>query len=119
MIACLVSDKSKPGALLGAWVKAFIGPLAIPIIPRLFQIGFTYAQPFLITAAINLAATPQTQEFNNNGYGLIGAYFLVYTGIAVRDLLICICMKLGTLISVSLFRYLEPNMDGIIVVLWP
>ncbi|EHK50430.1 multidrug resistance-like protein [Trichoderma atroviride IMI 206040] len=78
-----VSDKSKSGALLGAWIKTFIGPLTIPIIPRLFQIGFTYTQPFLITAAINLAATPQTQQFNNNGYGLIGAYILVYTGIAV------------------------------------
>ncbi|KAK6449569.1 hypothetical protein FP744_10005819 [Trichoderma asperellum] len=79
----MVSDKRKPGALLGAWVKTFIGPLAIPIIPKLFRIGFTYAQPFLITAAINLAATPQTQQFNDNGYGLIGAYILVYTGIAV------------------------------------
>ncbi|KAL7924395.1 multidrug resistance-like protein [Trichoderma austrokoningii] len=78
-----VSDKSKSGALLGAWIRAFIGPLTIPIIPRLFQIGFTYTQPFLITAAINLAATPQTQQFNNNGYGLIGGYILVYTGMAV------------------------------------
>lgn len=55
----------------------------MPVIPRLFQIGFTYAQPFLVTAAINLAATPQTQPYNNNGYGLIGAYILVYSGIAV------------------------------------
>ncbi|RFU80509.1 abc transporter [Trichoderma arundinaceum] len=78
-----VPDKSKPGALFSAWIGAFVGPLTMPVIPRLFQIGFTYAQPFLITAAIELAVTPQTQQFNNNGYGLIGAYILVYTGIAV------------------------------------
>lgn len=87
-------------------MKAFRGPLAIPIIPRLFQIGFTYAQPFLITAAINLAATPQTQQFNNNGYGLIGAYILVYTGIAVRDFQICLLFELCTLNVSSLLRYL-------------
>lgn len=74
-------------------MKTFIGPLTIPIIPRLFQIGFTYTQPFLITAAINLAATPQTQQFNNNGYGLIGAYILVYTGIAVRSFPICFLIE--------------------------
>ncbi|KAK1241278.1 hypothetical protein MKX08_001252 [Trichoderma sp. CBMAI-0020] len=76
-----VSDKSKSGALLGAWIKAFIGPLTIPIIPRLFQIGFTYTQPFLITAAINLAATPQTQQFNNNGSTPSGTLTLVSTDI--------------------------------------
>jgi hypothetical protein len=67
----------------------------MPIIPRLFQTGFTYAQPFLITAAINLAVTPQTEQFNNNGYGLIGAYILVYTGIAVRHLPNSIPLKFG------------------------
>ena len=78
-----VSDKTVPNVLFATWLKAFYKAMLMPVIPRLFQIGFTYAQPFLITAAIDLAATPQKQPYNNNGYGLIGAYVLVYSGIAV------------------------------------
>lgn len=52
-------------------------------IPKLCYIGFTYAQPFLITQAIALASTPEIQRYDNLGYGLIGAYVIVYTGIAV------------------------------------
>jgi hypothetical protein len=52
-------------------------------IPKLFEIGFTYSQPFLVNAAIKLASQPQMQPYDNTGYGLIGAYAIVYTGIAV------------------------------------
>lgn len=78
-----IPDKTAPNALFSTWLEAFSGPLMSPVIPKLFQIGFTYAQPSLITAAIDLAARPNGQPYNNDGYGLIGAYFLVYTGIAV------------------------------------
>ncbi|TLD19247.1 hypothetical protein PspLS_09793 [Pyricularia sp. CBS 133598] len=78
-----VPDRAAPGALFNAWLSAFGGPVMAAVIPKLLQIGFTYAQPFLITAAIELAVTPQDEPNNNRGYGLIGAYFLVYTGIAV------------------------------------
>lgn len=78
-----IPDKTAPNALFSTWLGAFSGPLMSPVFPKLFQIGFTYAQPFLITAAIDLAARPNGQPYNNNGYGLIGAYFIVYTGIAI------------------------------------
>lgn len=57
--------------------------MMFPVIPRLFQVGFTFAQPFLVTAAIELAYLPQQLPYNNLGYGLIGAFILVYGGLAV------------------------------------
>ncbi|WYZ37828.1 hypothetical protein EsH8_II_001334 [Colletotrichum jinshuiense] len=78
-----VPDRTAPGALFSTWLRVFAGPVATAIIPKLFQIAFSYAQPFLINEAISLASQPQTQPYNNRGFGLIGAYVLVYTGIAV------------------------------------
>lgn len=57
--------------------------MSAAVVPKLFQIGFNYAQPLLIQQAIELAGLPQTREYRNRGFGLIGAYVLVYTGIAV------------------------------------
>ncbi|KAJ3955412.1 hypothetical protein N0V92_008076 [Colletotrichum tropicale] len=73
----------KPGALFSTWLRVFAGPMSAAVIPKLFQIGFNYAQPLLIQQAIELAGLPQTREYRNRGFGLIGAYVLVYTGIAV------------------------------------
>ncbi|CCF44599.1 ABC transporter [Colletotrichum higginsianum] len=78
-----VPNKTVPGALFSTWLRAFAGPVSAAIVPKLFQIAFNYAQPFLIDEAIRLASQPQVQPFNNRGFGLIGAYAIVYTGIAV------------------------------------
>ncbi|KAI8155534.1 ABC transporter [Colletotrichum sp. SAR 10_70] len=76
-------DQARPGALFSTWLRVFAGPMSAAVIPKLFQIGFNYAQPLLIQQAIELAGLPQTREYRNRGFGLIGAYVLVYTGIAV------------------------------------
>jgi hypothetical protein len=78
-----VPDKTVPGILFRTWLGVFLGPLTVAVIPNLCLIGFLYAQPLLINAAVTLAGLPQLQSFNNVGYGLIGAYVIVYTGIAV------------------------------------
>ncbi|EQB44229.1 ABC transporter [Colletotrichum gloeosporioides Cg-14] len=78
-----VPDKTRPGALFSTWLRVFAGPMSAAVIPKLCQIGFNYAQPLLIQQAIELAGLPQTREYSNRGFGLIGAYVLVYTGIAV------------------------------------
>ncbi|TDZ58384.1 ABC transporter atnG [Colletotrichum trifolii] len=78
-----VPDKTVPGALFNTWLRTFAGPMSAAIVPKLFQIAFNYAQPFLIQEAIALSGLPQTREHDNRGFGLIGAYILVYTGIAV------------------------------------
>ncbi|KAF2177348.1 hypothetical protein K469DRAFT_755155 [Zopfia rhizophila CBS 207.26] len=53
------------------------------IVPRLCLIAFNFCQPFLIQRAIGLADEPITSETTNFGYGMIGAYVLVYVGISV------------------------------------
>jgi ATP-binding cassette, subfamily C (CFTR/MRP), member 1 len=65
-------------AVHGKWILA-------GVIPRIFQIGFTFSQPLLVEAAVAFAATPDETRYNNLGYGLIGAYAIIYTGIAVRQ----------------------------------
>lgn len=45
--------------------------------------GFTFAQPFMVQRGVEFAATPETGAYNNTGYGLIGAYLIVYAGIGV------------------------------------
>ena len=51
--------------------------------PRLGLIAFNFCQPFLIQRAISFSSRSKSEDPNNVGYGLIGAYFLVYTGIAI------------------------------------
>lgn len=84
--------------LNGAWLKV-IGkrsllisyflrlkwPLLAAVPPRLGLIAFNFCQPFLIERTISFSQEPATEDTSNVGYGLIGAYFLVYTGIALTS----------------------------------
>lgn len=47
------------------------------------MIGFNFAQPFMITAVLVNTEDPIILESWNRGYGLIGATFLIYLGLAV------------------------------------
>lgn len=58
--------------------------LGAAAITRAALIGFSFAQPFLITAAINHVERDPGVRNKNEGYGLIGATFLIYLGITVR-----------------------------------
>lgn len=51
--------------------------------PRLGLIAFNFCQPFLIQRAITFSSQSKSEDSNDVGYGLIGAYFLVYSGIAI------------------------------------
>lgn len=50
--------------------------------PRLALIGFQFCQVFLLNRAIAFSQQPANANTTNEGYGLIGAYFIVYCGIA-------------------------------------
>lgn len=55
--------------------------------PRLCLIGFNFCQPFLINRAVKFSQETSNVQQRNIGYGLIGAYIIVFVGIAVCALL--------------------------------
>lgn len=63
-------------------MKALGWDLLSPIVPRLILIAFTIGQPLCLRRFLDYL---QGDDDNVNvGYGMIGAYFLIYFGIAVR-----------------------------------
>lgn len=80
-------DRSARGkfALLRAMARAMLVPLSTAIVPRLSLIFFRFMQPFLIHRVSSFVAQPVTEYTTNQGWGLTGAYGLVYLGIAVSS----------------------------------
>lgn len=78
------SDRSSGDyALLKASAFCFRWQIFYTMIPLLFSIGFSYAQPFLIASAVTYIGLPINEANQNTGYGLIGATALIYIGITV------------------------------------
>lgn len=69
------------GGLSTLALKCVGHDMLYPILPRLFVSLFTFLQPFLIDAMLNWL-TRDDHDAANQGYGLIAATFLVYSGIA-------------------------------------
>lgn len=72
-----------PHSLLLLFFQRFKWHFLCAVPPRLAYIGFTFCQPFLITRAVDLSSQPVSVASKNDGYGLIGAYLIVYVGIAI------------------------------------
>ena len=58
---------------------------ALVFIPRLSLIGFTFAQPFLISTVMELLLKPDNEASRYEGYGLVLAAAAIYLGIAVSE----------------------------------
>lgn len=63
-------------------MRAYRSPLLSAIIPRLLLTAFTFCQPFLIETTVTWIGEPEASLAS--GKGLIGAFALVYIGMAVR-----------------------------------
>lgn len=64
----------------------------MPIIPRLALLALTFCQPLLLRRLLDYLKHSDV-ESKNIGYGLIGAYFVVYVGLAVsavHNIIICV-----------------------------
>ena len=86
LIDSAIGDRERPVPLLTCIIKSLKWPIISAIIPRICQLGLMMSQPFLINRTINFISEPVNQHSKNVGYGLIGAYGLVYIGTAVRDI---------------------------------
>ncbi|KAK5993610.1 ABC multidrug transporter B [Cladobotryum mycophilum] len=53
------------------------------ILPRMGTVALTIAQPFLVSKALRFLSLPKDEYINNTGYGLIGAFALVFIGSAI------------------------------------
>ena len=76
-----LADKSGKDALLLTYLLHYKWSILAGVIPRLCTTGFRFAQPFLVQRVLSFLDGPD--ESNNVGYGLIGAYVVVYIGLAV------------------------------------
>ncbi|KAH8896000.1 putative ABC transporter [Thozetella sp. PMI_491] len=76
------SNKGKSGSLFLALAKALKWHILYPVFPLLCHIGFTFAQPLMLTRVLKYLADTTLVD-TNDGYGLIGAYAVVYIGIGV------------------------------------
>ncbi|OAA60152.1 ABC transporter, transmembrane domain, type 1 [Cordyceps fumosorosea ARSEF 2679] len=71
----------KKNAFVAACGRAFAWSFISAVIPRLFLIGFKFAQPFMINNVLEFIGNKNAPQ--NIGNGLIGAYALVYAGMAI------------------------------------
>ncbi|KAK1675557.1 P-loop containing nucleoside triphosphate hydrolase protein [Colletotrichum godetiae] len=80
------SPKTGNNALLGTIFSALKWPILAPVPAYMILVGLQLAQPFMISTIMAYLASPvdHTEDQRNIGYGLIGAYGLVYVSIAVR-----------------------------------
>lgn len=77
------APKVQPRALLWSTLKATRASFAYCILPRICLIGFRYTQPFLLSRTVDFANSPE--EPDSIGWGLTGAFGLVFVGLAVAN----------------------------------
>lgn len=80
----LQRDDNRRHQLIKVTIYAYRLAFLSAIPPRLALSVFNFAQPFLITATIDYIGGPSAPESKLTGQALIGAYIVVYVGLAVR-----------------------------------
>ena len=83
----IIKSRGNGNSLLRACLGHYKWQIGAGIVPRALQIGFLFAQPFLIRTTIALMSTPDSLYTTYIGYAIIGSYAIVYIGIAVSTVL--------------------------------
>ncbi|BAE64600.1 unnamed protein product [Aspergillus oryzae RIB40] len=76
-------NRNSPHSLLWACCRYYLVPILLGVVPRALQVAFTFAQPFLVEATTTWVASNELTHPKAQGYALIGAFGIIYTGIAV------------------------------------
>jgi ATP-binding cassette subfamily C (CFTR/MRP) protein 1 len=103
--------------MLSAIFKSHWPPLLLPIIPRLCLIGFTFCQPLLLNRTLDFLGQREQSDTPDIGNGLIGAYAIVYLGLAVstgfywHKQLRCLTIIRGSIVTAIYQKTLEVS-DG-------
>ncbi|ESU15058.1 hypothetical protein FGSG_08308 [Fusarium graminearum PH-1] len=78
-------NQEPKSGLLKDLARTLIGPILLPVAPRVALIAFQFCQPFFIDSTLNYLQAPETPNSKSVSYGLVGAAFLIYAGIAVSS----------------------------------
>lgn len=93
--------------------RALLGPMLMPVVPRLILIGFTFSQPFFLAAVLETVSRKAESGTQRDSIGLIGAAVFIYTGIALSRAFYgyftqrAIAMARGCLVSAVYEKTLE------------
>lgn len=89
------------------------------IVPRLMLSAFTFCQPFLIQAAVShLSGTANEDDHERFGQALVGAFALVYLGIAVSQLpvpTVLVFLSQKAVIDMTTNGFMFPDIKGSIL----
>lgn len=77
------ASKRSKYSLLWTSIRHFKWDLLAAVPAKLAWIGLTFAQPFLVERVLDFTNEPENVNSKNIAYGLIGAYAVVYIGLAV------------------------------------
>lgn len=72
-------------ALLTSILRCLKWEILAIALPRIALVGFQVTQPFLITEAVTYVESPDEDASPNEGYGLIGAFALVFISVSVGE----------------------------------
>lgn len=98
-------NKAQPHALFWTTFKVNRVYLLLGIFPRLCLIGFRYAQPFLLSRTVDFV---DSKESDDIGWGLTGAFFVVFLGTAVT----------GALYSHMSFRFITAMRGTLVTMIY-
>ena len=113
------ADKTSKYTALLTTAKTLKWRILAVVFPRIIFLALTICQPILIQELLTYLSAPNETESKNVGYGLVGAYALVYLGTAVAICFYwylqyqCLIMVRGCLVAAISWQTARLNIQAI------